>query len=124
VSRTPSAAALRPIATSEGLYTILAIDHGRSLQRHLDLADGAEAHRRLLATKQAVVGLLAEYCSAVLLDAGVEQRIAERAWSGYQHEFGGRATRAQQTADDVDFDSALMRLAAGGTLPTEPRAKD
>jgi tagatose-1,6-bisphosphate aldolase len=77
VSRTPSAAALRPIATSEGLYTILAIDHGRSLQRHLDLADGAEAHRRLLATKQAVVGLLAEYCSAVLLDAGVAASLGQ-----------------------------------------------
>jgi FMN reductase len=51
---------------------------------------------------------------AVLLDARVEQRIAERAWGGYQHEFGGNATRAQQTAADVDFDSPLMRLAAGG----------
>jgi FMN reductase len=57
---------------------------------------------------------------AVLLEARVEQRIADRAWSGYQHEFGGNATRAQQTAADVDFDSPLMRLAAGGTVSKEP----
>ena len=40
--------------------------------------------------------------------------IADRAWSGYQHEFAGNATRAEQTAADIDFDSPLMRLAAGG----------
>ncbi len=57
---------------------------------------------------------------AVMLDARVEQRIAERAWSGYRHEFAGNATRTQQTAADVDFDSPLMRLAAGGSLADEP----
>jgi hypothetical protein len=40
--------------------------------------------------------------------------IADHAWSGYRHEFGGNATRAEQTAADTDFDSPLMRLAAGG----------
>ena len=43
--------------------------------------------------------------------------IAELAWSGYQHQFAGNATRAERTAADVDFDSPLMRLAAGGTAP-------
>jgi FMN reductase len=57
---------------------------------------------------------------AVLIDARVEQRIADRAWSGYQHEFGGSATRAQQTSADVDFDSPLMRLATGGSALDEP----
>jgi FMN reductase len=52
---------------------------------------------------------------AVMLDTGVGHRIADRAWSGYQHQFGGNAPRAQRTADDVDFTSPLMRLAAGGT---------
>jgi FMN reductase len=52
---------------------------------------------------------------AVMLDTGVGHRIANRAWSGYQHQFGGNAPRAQRTADDVDFTSPLMRLAAGGT---------
>jgi FMN reductase len=52
---------------------------------------------------------------AVMLDTGVGHRIADRAWSGYQHPFGGNATRAQRTAADVDFTSPLMRLAAGGT---------
>lgn len=51
---------------------------------------------------------------SVLVGAGVEHAIAERAWSGYQHQFGGNARRAEQDAGDVDFDSPLMRLAAGG----------
>ena len=51
---------------------------------------------------------------AVMLRAGVEQQVADSAWSSYQHQFAGNATRAERTADDVDFDSPLMRLAAGG----------
>jgi FMN reductase len=51
---------------------------------------------------------------AVLVHARIEHRIADRAWSGYQHQFAGNASRAEQTADDIDFDSPLMRLAAGG----------
>jgi FMN reductase len=51
---------------------------------------------------------------AVLVRAGVEQQIADHAWSGYQHQFAGNARRAERTASDVDFDSPLMRLAAGG----------
>jgi FMN reductase len=51
---------------------------------------------------------------AVVVQGQVEQGIADRAWSGYRHEFGGNATRAEQTAADTDFDSPLMRLAAGG----------
>jgi hypothetical protein len=38
----------------------------------------------------------------------------ERQSSNEQHEFAGNATRAEQTAADADFDSPLMRLAAGG----------
>ena len=51
---------------------------------------------------------------AVVVHGQIEQGIADRAWSGYQHEFAGNATRAEQTAADTDFDSPLMRLAAGG----------
>jgi FMN reductase len=51
---------------------------------------------------------------AVLVRAGVEQQVADRTWSSYQHQFAGNASRAEQTADDIDFDSPLMRLAAGG----------
>ncbi len=51
---------------------------------------------------------------AVAVHAGIEHGIAERAWSGYQHEFAGSAARAEQTAADIDFESPLMRLAAGG----------
>jgi FMN reductase len=58
--------------------------------------------------------------AAVMLDTGVGHRIADRAWSGYQHQFGGNATRAQRTAADVDFTSPLMRLAAGGTTSPRP----
>jgi FMN reductase len=51
---------------------------------------------------------------AVVVQGQVEQGIADRAWSGYRHEFAGNATRAEQTAADADFDTPLMRLAAGG----------
>ena len=51
---------------------------------------------------------------AVMVTAGVEQQIADSAWGSYQHQFGGNAARAEQTADDVDFSSRLMRLATGG----------
>ena len=53
---------------------------------------------------------------SIMLRAGVEAQIADHAWSGYQHQFAGNATRADRTADDVDFDSPLMRLATGGTM--------
>jgi FMN reductase len=53
---------------------------------------------------------------AVLLKARIEERIGDRAWSGYQHQFAGNATRAEQTAADIDFDTPLMRLAAGGAV--------
>ncbi|MGW1885987.1 CE1759 family FMN reductase [Streptomyces sp. NPDC001970] len=52
---------------------------------------------------------------AALMASGVGDTIADRAWSGYQHRFGGNATRAEQSVDDVDFTTPLMRLAAGGT---------
>jgi FMN reductase len=51
---------------------------------------------------------------AVVLQGQIEQGITDRAWSGYQHEFAGNATRAEQTAADTDFDTPLMRLASGG----------
>jgi FMN reductase len=51
---------------------------------------------------------------AVVIHGNVEQGIADRAWSGYQHAFAGNATRAERTSADVDFDSPIMRLAAGG----------
>jgi FMN reductase len=51
---------------------------------------------------------------AVLLRSGVPRGIADGNWQGYQHRFGGNATRAERSVADVDFDSDLMRLAAGG----------
>jgi FMN reductase len=52
---------------------------------------------------------------AVMVEAGVEQRVSDAAWTGYQHQFGGNAAHAERTDADVDFDSPLMRLAAGGS---------
>jgi hypothetical protein len=46
--------------------------------------------------------------------------IAENNWTGYQHQFGGNATRAERSVDDVNFDTELMRLATGG--PSQPAA--
>jgi FMN reductase len=51
---------------------------------------------------------------AVMVRAGIEQHVADNVWSSYQHEFAGNATRADRTTTDLDFDSPLMRLAAGG----------
>jgi FMN reductase len=56
---------------------------------------------------------------AVLVLAKVEQGIADESWSGYQHQFAGNATRAEQSGEDIDFDSPLMRLAAGGSSPAD-----
>ena len=50
----------------------------------------------------------------LLLRSGVGREIADSAWDGYQHQFSGNATRAERSADDVDFTTDLMRLAAGG----------
>lgn len=52
----------------------------------------------------------------LLLRSDVGRSIADSAWSGYQHQFSGSATRAERSASDVDFDTDLMRLAAGGSL--------
>ncbi len=62
---------------------------------------------------------------AVTVRAGIEQQVADRAWAGYQHQFAGNARRAERSAADVDFESPLMRLAAGGSRtrsdpPSEP----
>jgi FMN reductase len=51
---------------------------------------------------------------AALLRSGVSRQIADRNWAGYQHQFAGNATRAERSIEDVDFDTDLMRLAAGG----------
>ena len=50
----------------------------------------------------------------LLVLSGASQQIADDNWSGYQHQFGGNATRAEQSVVDVDFTTDLMRLAAGG----------
>ena len=50
----------------------------------------------------------------VMVRAGVEQHVADDAWSSYQHQFAGNASRADRDAAELDFDSPLMRLAAGG----------
>jgi FMN reductase len=56
-----------------------------------------------------------------LVTARVGQAIADAAWKGYQHQFNGNATRAEKSADDLDFDTRLMRLAAGGPSLVDSR---
>jgi len=56
-----------------------------------------------------------------MVRAGVEQDVADHAWSSYQHQFAGNAGRADHTDADVDFDSPLMRLAAGGHRASRER---
>jgi FMN reductase len=57
---------------------------------------------------------------AIMLSTGAGRQIAERNRDGYQHQFGGNATAAPRSIDDVDFNTDLMRLATGGRthLPT------
>lgn len=57
----------------------------------------------------------------LLLRSGAGRSIADSAWTGYQHQFAGNATRTERAASDVDFDTDLMRLAAGGGGGTVPR---
>jgi FMN reductase len=54
---------------------------------------------------------------AVLLGKAVGRDIATSNWGGYSHQFGGNATAAERSITDVDFDTDLMRLATGGSLP-------
>jgi FMN reductase len=62
---------------------------------------------------------------AVILESSIEQRVAEYAWAGYQHQFAGNASRAERTSADLDFDAPLMRLAAGGrTAPSAGSPSD
>ncbi|MEU1345431.1 CE1759 family FMN reductase [Streptomyces sp. NPDC005827] len=61
---------------------------------------------------------------SVLLRSGAGRQIADSNWGGYQHQFGGNATAAERSVEDVDFDTDLMRLATGGSTPVhrqEPR---
>ncbi|GAA1033380.1 MULTISPECIES: CE1759 family FMN reductase [Amycolatopsis] len=51
---------------------------------------------------------------AALLRTDAPKHIADSGWNGYQHTFGGQAVRAEKSAADLDFDTDLMRLAAGG----------
>jgi FMN reductase len=51
---------------------------------------------------------------AHLMEAGIRTSMADSGWSGYQHRFASNATRSEQSVDDVDFDTDLMRLATGG----------
>jgi FMN reductase len=51
------------------------------------------------------------------VQSGIGRAITNAAWEGYQHQFAGNATRAERKADDVNFESDLMRLAAGGSPP-------
>jgi FMN reductase len=51
---------------------------------------------------------------AAVVASTVSATIAGANWDGYQHYFNGAATRSQRSVADVDFDTDLMRLAAGG----------
>jgi FMN reductase len=53
---------------------------------------------------------------AVLLRNSVGRDIAGDNWGSYQHQFGGNATGAERSMEDVDFDTDLMRVATGGSL--------
>jgi FMN reductase len=45
--------------------------------------------------------------------SGVGRGIIDQAWQSYQHQFAGNASKAEQTAGEVNFDTDLMRLATG-----------
>lgn len=47
----------------------------------------------------------------LLMASGFSRQVRESSWSSYRHEFGTAASGVE-----VDFDSDMMRLAAGGSL--------
>jgi putative FMN-dependent luciferase-like monooxygenase len=47
----------------------------------------------------------------LLMESGFAQKIRDASWESYQHEYGG----AGGTETDIDLDTDLMRLAAGGS---------
>ena len=55
---------------------------------------------------------------ALLVRSGAPRDIADGNWAAHDHTFGGNATRAERSEADVDFDTDLMRLAAGGSTST------
>jgi FMN reductase len=62
---------------------------------------------------------------AVLVGASVADEVVSRAWSGYQHQFGSLAAAGARTENEIDVDTPLMRLAAGGIRPpTSSRRHD
>ncbi|GAA4920010.1 FMN reductase [Stackebrandtia albiflava] len=65
-----------------------------------DWSDGALGRR----IERAAIELL------LLMQSGFARRLKDEAWNGYQHEYGS----AGGTEFDIDLDSDMMRLAAGG----------
>ena len=51
---------------------------------------------------------------SLLMRSSAPRDIATDNWDSYQHQFGGNATQASKDITGVDFNSDLMRLAAGG----------
>lgn len=57
---------------------------------------------------------------ALLMASGFSRQVRESSWSSYRHEFGTTASGVE-----LDFDSDMMRLAAGGSLaPADPDDED
>ncbi|MBS1844520.1 MAG: NAD(P)H-dependent oxidoreductase [Actinobacteria bacterium] len=54
---------------------------------------------------------------ATLMESGFAERVKEKSWDAYQHEYGS----AGGTELAIDLDSDLMRLAAGGAPLTLPK---
>lgn len=52
----------------------------------------------------------------LLMESGFAKQVRELAWRDYRHEFGS----AGDDGFGIDFDSDMMRLAAGGTPREEP----
>lgn len=53
---------------------------------------------------------------------GASDAIRANAWGSYRHEFDSKAESAEGAAPGIDFDSPLMRLAAGGSAAPQGAA--
>jgi FMN reductase len=51
----------------------------------------------------------------LLMASGFSRQVRESSWSSYRHEFGTTSSGVE-----LDFDSDMMRLAAGGSLTPDP----
>ena len=100
---------LQQLANAKGIITVCAIDHRESLRRALNEKDPeAVSYRQMVDFKLDLVGAVAPFASAVLLDPiyGVGQAIA----SGFLPGYNGLLVSAEKTGYSGDSTARITEL--------------